>query len=154
MNGKPRLILTLAAGTIGAAGCMAGPQTVAVQRASNEFRCPDQEIAVIQRSDISDSVYDVSACGRRARYSCFWVDEDSIAASAQCVREPDPLPSDPDPVALVSLRRHRSATPDAYASVLRICGRNDHGCLEQVGGSWRWRPLHPESIHCGGAPCL
>ncbi|HEY7376919.1 MAG TPA: hypothetical protein VIF57_32470 [Polyangia bacterium] len=157
MNGKPGLILTsltLAASAAGAAGCMAGPQTVAVQRASNEFSCPADRIAVVQRGDISDSVYDVAACGRRARYSCFWIDADSVAASARCVREPDPPRSDPDPMALASLPRPPSAAePYGSGNVIRICGRDDGACFEPAGGSWRWRPGRAEQTHCGGASC-
>jgi hypothetical protein len=153
MNGRAHLLLTLGAGTLGAAGCLAGPQTVALQRASHEFACAGDKVAVVQRGDISDSVYDVAACGHRARYSCFWVGQDATA-SVQCVREPDPSASDPDPVALAGLPRPPSAA--AYPSnMLRICARDDGDCLARSeDGSWRWRPPRHESSQCGGASCL
>jgi len=148
--GRPHLLLALGACTLGAAGCLPGPPTVAIQRASKEFGCPDDKVAVAERGDISDSIYDVAACGRRARYSCFWVDDGSSVASVQCVREPDPPRSDPDPMALASLPRPTAAYP---SNVTRICGGNEGDCLERVGGSWRWRPLRYGQSQCGGAAC-
>lgn len=42
----------------------------AIRRASREFSCPEEEIGLIERTDISDNLYDIEACGHRARYLC------------------------------------------------------------------------------------
>jgi hypothetical protein len=63
-------LLVAGCGCLVAAGCQTLPGDFAVERASKEFDCPPQNVRVIQRSDISDHVYDLDACGQRVRYSC------------------------------------------------------------------------------------
>jgi hypothetical protein len=46
------------------------PVDAARWRASHEFDCAPEWIAVRERADLSPITYDVDACGRKARYSC------------------------------------------------------------------------------------
>lgn len=91
-------------GVLSAAICLAGTgcvslADVAVNRASREFVCPADRIGILARSDISMNLYDLEACGHRARYSCL----ESENLPATCVREPDPPKWDPDPKAVASM---------------------------------------------------
>ena len=85
------LLAIVSASVAGCASAIVGD--AAVQRATREFACPADKIGVLDRTDISEGLVDVEACGHRARYMCVW---GHIAW--QCVREPDPARWDPDPV--------------------------------------------------------
>lgn len=143
---------------LGAAGCRTLTGDLAVQRASKEYVCPTEKVGVIQRSDISDHVYDLEACGQRVRYSCRSLPDDNLLLTEndpnQCVREKDPPKWDPDPAAIASLPRPSS--PDRLVrstagEARRICGVCDartgancpaDGCIFRDNGSWR--PRGPE----------
>jgi hypothetical protein len=60
------------------------PQSPARFRAANEFDCPDDELVVVHRPDLSASTVDISGCGHTGRYTCFGSNQRSPA----CVREP------------------------------------------------------------------
>jgi hypothetical protein len=65
---------------------------MAIERASNEFACPVERVRIIERSDIETGLFDLEACGGRARYTCF------VAKHVRrCIREPDPPAWNPDP---------------------------------------------------------
>jgi hypothetical protein len=160
------------------AGCFATPPEVAVQRAAREFRCPSEDITVVQRADITDAVYDVSVCGQRARYACIYaggyqgspvvvVGTGPVLLAlpagafdgredAQCIREPDPPQWDPDPVMIASLPGPpgSAANGQPTGKVRRICGDSRYGdggygdCLYRDNGAWRWRPA--QSPNCPG----
>ena len=59
------------------------PDSLARTRASHEFKCPEDQVALRPRSDLSDGTYDVEACGRRARYTCTLTKYQHV-----CAREP------------------------------------------------------------------
>jgi hypothetical protein len=61
----------------------------AFRRASKEFSCPTDKINLVQRDDIVSGLFDLEACGQRARYNC---------RQNECFREPEPARWDPDPV--------------------------------------------------------
>jgi hypothetical protein len=164
---------------LGAVGCFATPPEVAVQRASKEFACPSEKITVVQRADITESLYDVNVCGQRARYACIntggrdgypgsvgiAVGIGGVAAAvalaavpyddgapAECIREPDPARWDPDPILIASLPGPPgSATGGPQnGKVRRICGDSGYGdCLYRDNGAWRWRP--PQTPSCPGS---
>ena len=70
------LILTSCAVTEGAART----------RAANEFHCPEEQVVLAPREDLSHDTFDVSACGKRARYTCT---RRGRSLSANCAREPN-----------------------------------------------------------------
>jgi hypothetical protein len=91
----------------------------AVQRASREFACPPERIGVIKRTDISEDLYDLDACGQRARYSC-----PKNGHTTQCIREPDPTQWDPDPRMVASLPQPEFGTDPGLCppgNTRRIC---------------------------------
>jgi hypothetical protein len=119
----------------GAAMCGACVPDALVQRASNEFACPQQRIEVIDRRDIAAGLYDVDACGARARYMCFQTGRSRGA----CVHEPDPPRWDPDPTLVASLPRPPGMSGDGRLA--RICPRDESSeddCLKMEGGAWHW----------------
>jgi hypothetical protein len=142
---------------LGVAGCRTLPGDLAVQRASKEFVCPTEKIGVIQRSDISDHVYDLEACGQRVRYSCRSLPDDNLLLTEndpnQCVREKDPPKWDPDPAAIATLPRPSSPVRLVRSSAgeaRKICGACDartgvdcpgNGCIFRDNGSWRGRDM-------------
>lgn len=76
-------------GMLAISGCVE-LQTTAAQRASRELRCPGTQLAIVNRSDIDDHVFDVSGCGRAVRYMCFH----PYQSDNYCAREPNPDPAD------------------------------------------------------------
>jgi hypothetical protein len=89
----------------------------AIRRASREFSCPEEKIGLIERADISDNLYDIEACGHRARYLCIISSRGVVTA---CMREPDPPKWDPDPKDVASLPEPQSPkTEDYYDRRLR-----------------------------------
>jgi hypothetical protein len=55
-------------------------------RASNEFHCPQEQVALTARPELTSNTFDVSACGSVARYTCargYYSSSDAI-----CIREP------------------------------------------------------------------
>ena len=57
--------------------------SLARTRASREFKCPEEQVVLHGRSDLSEGTYDVEACGRRARYTCT-----ASKYTHLCAREP------------------------------------------------------------------
>jgi len=57
--------------------------SLARTRASREFKCPEKQVVLHWRSDLSEGTYDVEACGRRARYTCT-----ASKYTHMCAREP------------------------------------------------------------------
>ena len=102
------VVLAAAAMTAAGPACLAlaGPREMAVNRASQEFFCPGEEVAVAQRPEVSPDVYDVEACGYRARYLCFadgWWRERGCRREATPpvwapIRAPQTVSSTPEPV--------------------------------------------------------
>lgn len=121
------LAVVVFVGAVGLAGCAT---EAAFARASNEFGCPRERIFMIDRQDIAAGLYDVDACGARARYMCLSTEEMDPAGS--CVREPDPPQWSPDPALLASRR-------DA-PRVAQICPRTGepNDCLVFKDGTWTW----------------
>src|SRR5687768_8645723 len=75
---RPVLLLFLLSSS-----CITLP-SLARRRASNEFRCPQEQVVLRDRSDLSVGTYDVEACGHRARYTC----SSAYKGQSVCVREP------------------------------------------------------------------
>jgi hypothetical protein len=73
----------------------------ATQRASRELACPETQLTVVNRPDIDENVFDVSGCGRVARYMCFHANQ-----TIYCAREPNP-----DPAEQAARRSATIATP-------------------------------------------
>jgi hypothetical protein len=157
MIGADSRHFVMLAALLGVGGCLATPESVAVNRASREFACPSEKIAVVQRADISESLYDVAACGQRARYSCIYTDFVQTAtytSMSQCVREPDPPKWDPDPTMIASLPGPAFATSETRNNLRRICGDYGYGeCLYRDHGAWRWREAHHEGCDYGTISC-
>lgn len=114
---------------LGVAGCWSFGD-MAVHRASNEFSCQPEKVQIIERADISAGLFDVEACGHRARYICFVAEH----AHRRCVREPDPPQWAPDPKDTARLPRHPGALEfyqSTPAHARRICrdGRDPWRCL-------------------------
>jgi len=145
--GRRRLSLWAAGLCLAVASCILAPEEAAVQRASRELNCPENDIVAIERDDISASVYDIGACGQRARYDCFYAAESARHVRTQCVREPDPPRWDPDPTTIAkppapSGVGHASTTHGP--PVVRVCGMTDQDdCLDKDQGIWRRRPAAP-----------
>jgi hypothetical protein len=76
-------------GMLSISGCVAQLQATATQRASRELACPETQLSVVNRYDIDDNLFDVSGCGRAARYMCIRAHN-----LAYCVREPNPDPKE------------------------------------------------------------
>lgn len=148
VSGCAPAVLALPLATIPAALALGPTEPVPVPRASREFNCPGETITVVERDDISPGLYDVGACGRRARYHCwdpdayYAADQFQASASPQCTREPDPERWDPDPTMFASLppRPGSKDDPGRDGNVRRICGDGDahHDCLYRDHGQWRW----------------
>lgn len=113
--------------------------TEAVTRASREYSCPRERIAVVQRGDIASNVYDLNVCGAMVRYSCIWGEDTPV----QCTREPPPPKWDIDPALVATIPRPRGVPADLDAPA--VCGSYALGmgspCLERSGSTWRWH--HP-----------
>ena len=60
------------------------PQSPAKLRAANEFDCPENELVVVRRPDLSANTVDISGCGHSGRYTCFG----AYQRGSTCVREP------------------------------------------------------------------
>ena len=96
-KGPIACFVVVAIATANAAGCMlysmstlgGGP---ALRRAAREFSCPPDKVGVLKRPDIADGLFDVDACGQRARYMCTLGPTD-----VQCISEPVPARWDQDP---------------------------------------------------------
>ena len=139
---RRRLSLWATGLCLGVASCALAPEDLAVRRASKELNCPSSEISVVERDDISRSLYDIGACGQRARYDCFYMHR----ANTQCVREPDPPRWDPDPtrIAPPTTPSGIGDTVSARDHFLRVCGYDDQDdCLYKDEGTWRRRPAAP-----------
>ena len=122
--------------------------SILVTRVSNEFDCPPQRISIVDREDIAANLYDVNACGSRARYMCFVTDD-----VAGCTREPDPPRWNPNPALLESLPGPFRA--DNGVRSARVCPRSrsvePNDCLQFKDGAWSW--LHRDGPGImGGAP--
>jgi hypothetical protein len=121
-----------------------------IHRVSNEFECAPARINVVARRDVSFELYDVEACGHRARYSCVG---GGRYEPYHCVHEPDPPKWDPDPALAASLphgppSRFTGADP-SEGTWRRICGsQGDDACAFWQDGTWSWRPARVPP--CGG----
>jgi len=138
------------AGCAGLSACI-WTTDVVVQRASREFGCPAANVVAVERSDIADQLYDVAACGQRARYTCIYGENVPI----QCIREPNPPRWDPDPVVIASLPGPPGAAP-SVPEVRQICGEETvTACLYKDGkGAWQWRPpINIPTCRFGGMAC-
>ena len=60
------------------------PQSPAKLRAANEFDCPENELVVVRRPELSANTVDISGCGHTGRYTCFG----AYQRGSTCVREP------------------------------------------------------------------
>ena len=72
-----------------ALGCVSTQQT-SIDRASRELACPASQLTSVNRTDIDPHVFDVSGCGRTARYMCFR----PYKSDSYCAREPNPDPAE------------------------------------------------------------
>ena len=92
-GGRTRAEMGIAGIVLGAmlsiSGC-AELQVTATQRASRELACPESQLTVVNRSDIDSNLFDVSGCGRAARYMCF----QQYRSEPHCTREPEPDPAE------------------------------------------------------------
>ena len=107
------------------AGCATTGDS-AIQRASREFSCPEERIGLIERTDISNSLYDIEACGQRARYMCVMSKDREVGTT--CMREPDPPKWDPDPKDVANLPKPRGLSDPLRTSpgeARRICRDQD-----------------------------
>ncbi len=115
-------------------GCFS-PETVPVERAMTEFKCARRNISVIERADVGQDVFDVEACGGRARYQC------TFARNAMsCAREPDPPVWSPDPASLSDLMQPSGAPPTDYR-IAHICNMprgGDCDCFASNATSWQF----------------
>ena len=137
------VVFVLAGSTALCGGCAVD---AVVERASNEFTCPRERITVIEREDIATGLYDLDACGSRARYMCVKTDDPVVVE--QCVHEPDPSRWDPDPALVASIPRPLGMSGDRR--IARICPRNEpleDDCLKLESGTWRW---HRRASASGG----
>jgi hypothetical protein len=79
------LFLALGSLLAASAGCY-GVEDSARIRAAGEFRCPEDQVVLTARPELSDDTVDVEACGHRARYTC--PEKRNQGAPRACVREP------------------------------------------------------------------
>lgn len=134
------------------AGCVTFPGPL-IQRAANELECDATRVNVVQRGDIGYELYDVEACGHRARYSCVGAAGDE---PYHCIHEPDPARWDPDPKLAATLPNGglSSAQSSSRRGVWRrICGTEDHDCAFRQGDTWQWRPAVACESVVYGASC-
>lgn len=159
-------LLVVGCGCLGAAGCQTLPGDFTVERASKEFYRPIEKIGVIERSDISDHVYDLDACGERVRYSCVSLPDDNLLLTENdpngCVREMDPKKWDLDPATVTSLPRPSSpvqfvrSTAGESRRICWVCNTRTGAdcraddCIYRENGSWRRRETN-DGVGNGGA---
>ena len=142
--------LALAFAAAGFGGCVTETETLA-DRASNEFICPRERVNLLARDDIAPGLYDVEACGQRARYSCVG---GRRHVPRRCVHEPDPAKWDPDPAFAAHLPALDPLMPsDVHAA--SVCARGgvettDCDCLGRSGSSWSWRRCEAASTASSG----
>ena len=100
-------------------GCVGTLGDLALKRASREFSCPVERIGIIQRADIDGGLFDIEACGQRARYSCF----SGRHHMNHCTREPDPARWLPDPkeIAAFPPQHGFAAVRSTPGPALRVC---------------------------------
>ena len=90
---------------LASSGCYSVQAYRAAHRASREFACPVDAVRLLYRGDVASGLFDVEACGNRARYVCF-----TAKRTGRCIREPDPSRWSPDPkngIAFSDLPRER-----------------------------------------------
>jgi hypothetical protein len=146
-DGVKAVTMSAAVLVAGGAGCVV-PSPL-IRRASKEFHCDAARINVVERRDISYGVYDIEACGDRARYSC--VGGGGRYEVYRCVREPDPPRWDPDPALAANLPSGALPSDPSWPGGhrRRICAAEwDDACDFWQDGAWRWRPSKKEP--CGG----
>ena len=107
---KGRVVGLLALAIGSGAGCnlWLTEGDLAVQRATKEFSCPAGKTGILSRSDIYPGLFDVDACGQRARYHCI------LGKLWTCIREPDPAHWHSEPSLCV---RHDATTSKPAACV-------------------------------------
>ena len=74
----------LACLVVASASCVT-TRGLARDRASSEFGCPEDQVTIVQRPELSPGTYDVQACGHRARNTCMILDN---VPRSTCTREP------------------------------------------------------------------
>ena len=139
-----KLTMMLTAVASGVGSCMPLDNPLLV-RVSNELACAPAGINVLVRGDVGYRVFDVEACGQRARYSCVGGHR---YERYHCIREPDPPRWDPDPALAANLPPGPPGTPADWDGAQaghwrRICGPLDRECAIKQDGAWRWRPYKP-----------
>jgi hypothetical protein len=145
---RMRLRRLVVVACLSACGCVRAEESV-LHRAALDGHCPMQKISVLSRDDLADDLYDVEACGFRARYRCDADDVPLIGTPAAlagavtaCVRQPDPSVWDPDPATLAVPR-----TDSEAQRVVRMCGDGlDDDCLYRGDRSWEWRSAQRGSL--------
>ncbi len=78
------LLLAIGLFGCGVASATYTPQSPAKVRAANEFDCPEDELVVVDRPDLSAHTVDIYGCGRTGRYTCVAF----YRHPQTCVREP------------------------------------------------------------------
>jgi hypothetical protein len=82
---RPVPLACVAATCLLAAGCIT-PEGLARTRAANEFNCPEEQVVLTERQELSAGTFDVNACGHVARYTCLT----NARGTSGCAREPYP----------------------------------------------------------------
>lgn len=139
------MTLALLAASVG--GCIPYVDPL-IQRASAELGCEPTMINMIERGDIGYAVFDVEACGHRARYTCVGGRHEPY----HCIHEPDPRIWDPDPAVAATLPDSPGASgaPTPFRGQWRrICGPEEDQCAFKQNGIWRWRPARPTECSYG-----
>jgi hypothetical protein len=72
-----------------AIGCVSNQQT-SVDSSVARAGLPGSKLTSVNRTDIDSNVFDVSGCGRTARYMCFR----PYQSGTYCAREPGPDPAE------------------------------------------------------------
>lgn len=129
--------LAFAFGGVGLDGCLVF-SVAPVERASSELACAPENINVISRDDIAFGLFDVEACGRRARYNCVY----PYKSYPSCTREPDPAVWDPDPASLWDLLQPPGTPPTGYreAHMCPLARGSDCNCFELNADGSRFHP--------------
>jgi hypothetical protein len=124
-------------------------QSPLVDRTAREFGCPPERINVIWRDDIAPHLFDVEACGNRARYTCVptygsgttmglhgHATMYTYRADDVCVREPAPPVWNPDPALAANLPKVADSWPSVCANP---SGAHSCDCLARESDEWHWK---------------
>lgn len=137
---KMRITSLLLSGVLSLSGCvMVTMQGAAKQRASQELTCPETQLTVVNREDIDSNLFDVSGCGRAARYMCFR----PYQSRYYCAREPNP---DPAEQARRQAASPQPSSPPAERYVLTP-GGNVSGTVQDTKTSLIWQQAVPSDTY-------